>query len=399
MTGTSRCSGDNSPIALWPRTIPSGPLPCQLSRQVRGKPLRIGYVSSRFQDASATRFFLGWIRKRDTRRTEVHGWHVGLRSDRATEEVQRTCTRFDWFPDGFEETCVSIRDRSLHALIFLDIGIEPLMTQLAAMRLAPVQCMAWDHPVTSGLPTIDFALSAELSEPAGAESHYSERLVRLPGVGVCFQRPVIPTPLLRKTRRDFGLGESDVVYLCCQSIFKFLPASDEVFAQIARQVPSARFVFTSPNESLTRELLSRLRSAFSAAGLAADEHCIMLPHLSHFDYWNLHLVGDVFLDTIGWSSAGSVFEAIACRVPVVTLAGNLMRGRQGAAILMQLGLTETVASDMAGYADIAVRLGRERTWREELRGRTEQGWPKLFSDSRSATALERFLWQATEEQL
>jgi predicted O-linked N-acetylglucosamine transferase (SPINDLY family) len=149
--------------------------------------------------------------------------------------------------------------------------------------------------------------------------HYSEKLITLPGIGVCYTRPLIPSPLLRKTRQDFGLREDSVVYLCCQSVFKFLPQNDHVFAEIAQRVSNAQFVFTSPNETLSAELLARLRPAFEAAGRRGEHHCVILPHLHHLDYWNLHLVGDIFLDTIGWSSGGSVFEAIACRVPVVTL--------------------------------------------------------------------------------
>ena len=77
--------------------------------------------------------------------------------------------------------------------------MDPLMTQLAALRLAPIQCVTWGHPVTSGLPTVDYFLSSELMEPKDGQDHYSERLIRLPGIGVCYAKPVIPRPLLNKT--------------------------------------------------------------------------------------------------------------------------------------------------------------------------------------------------------
>ena len=41
---------------------------------------------------------------------------------------------------------------------------------------------AWGHPMTSGLPTIDAFLSADAMEPPDAQDHYSEELVRLPGL-------------------------------------------------------------------------------------------------------------------------------------------------------------------------------------------------------------------------
>lgn len=60
------------------------------------------------------------------------------------------------------------------------------MTPLTALRLAPLQCMSWDLPVTSGLPVIDYMLTSELMEPEEANDHYSEKLLRLPGVGTCY---------------------------------------------------------------------------------------------------------------------------------------------------------------------------------------------------------------------
>src|SRR3954469_6306528 len=46
-----------------------------------------------------------------------------------------------------------------HVLIYPDINMDPAAAALAALRLAPVQCMSWGHPETSGYPTIDYFLS------------------------------------------------------------------------------------------------------------------------------------------------------------------------------------------------------------------------------------------------
>ena len=140
------------------------------------------------------------------------------------------------------------------------------------------------------------------------------------------------------------------------------------------------------------------RARGSRAGLAAERHCVVLPQLKHLDYWNLHRVADIFLDTIGWSSGGSVFEAVACRVPVVTIPGELMRSRQGYAILSQLGVTDTIARDGNHYVEIAVRLAEDLSFREDLVGRMVLGFPGLYSDNRGVGALEEFLIKAIRKQ-
>lgn len=355
-----------------------------------GLPIKVGYVSSRFRDVSSIHYFLGWLRGHDRARFEVHAWHVDHHFEQVTEEVRHLCSTFH-HSDSLEDICWSIRQKEPQVLIFLDVGLDPLMTQLAALRLAPVQCMAWDHPVTSGLPTMDYALTGDLTELSRGDAHYSEQLVRLPGVGVCFRRPLIPAPILFRTRRDFGLGEERPVFLCCQSLFKFLPQNDWIFPAIARQVPNAQFVFIKLNNAVGNDFLKRLDQAFLQTGLRAADYCVMLTRLSRLDYWNLNLVADVFLDTIGWSSGVSVFDAIACKLPVVTIPGSSMRSRQAHGILNQLGVPEMIAGSDQEYVDLAVKLAVRKDWREEMKRREVNGYTSLYDDGRSVRALEEFI--------
>jgi protein O-GlcNAc transferase len=359
--------------------------------------LRVGYVSSRFRNLSATKYFLGWLRQHAPERFVVYAYHVGRKQDAVTEEVRRVSRFFRQLSSSLEETCQAIRNDELHLLVFLDVGMDPVTTQLAALRLAPVQCAAWDHPITSGLPTIDYFISSVLAEPEEAQDQYSETLILLPGVGVCYQKPIIPTVLLNKTRRDFGIRENAIVYLCCQYAFKYLPDQDSIFAEIAKQVRNSQFVFLTENAAVASSLSRRLDRAFSAMGLSAGEHCVLLPAVDRFTYWNLYLIGDVFLDTIGWSGGVSTFEAIASRVPVVTLPGRFMRGRQSYAILTQLGVTDTISHNKQEYVEIAVRLGLDRAWRDDVIRRMTRGFASLYSDKTCVRALEYFFERAVHE--
>ena len=215
--------------------------------------LRIGYVSSRFRNLSTTKYFLGLLQEHSQERFVTYAYHVGRKTDSITEEVRRVSRYFRHLSNSLEDTCQAIRNDDLHLLVYLDIGMDPVTTQLAALRLAPIQCAAWDQPITSGLLTIDYFISSALAEPEVAQDHYSETLIRLPGVGVCYQKPVIPTVLLNKNRRDFGLRDDAVVYLCCQYAHKYLPNQDHVLAEIAKQVRNAQFVFLTENDGIARD--------------------------------------------------------------------------------------------------------------------------------------------------
>ena len=374
----------------WARRVVTPP--------VRGK-IRVGYLSARLTNMSAVKLFGGWLREQNRQQFEIVVYHAGRLTDRATRQLQQLDLRFRQFSGGLEEIAEAVLEDRLHVLVFLDFGMHPIMAQLAALRLAPVQCVAWDTPVTSGLPTMDYFLSSALMEPANAEDHYSETLARLPGVGVSFVKPVIPSVLLTKKRQDFGLQDEAVVYLSCQSLFKYLPDNDGVFAQIARRVPNSQFAFLVTNEVVGKDFQSRLNRAFARVGLRADDYCLWLPEMPTLDYWNLNLVADVFLDTMQWSGGVTTFEAIACGLPVLTLPGSLMRARHACAILTQLGVTDTIATNEAEYVDMAVRLGRDRQWRQDIIDRMVTGYPKLYSDARPVRALEEFFREAVSRTL
>ena len=266
-----------------------------------GGQLRIGYVSARFRETSVTKAFLGWLREGNRERIALFAYHASRRTDAITDQVRSAVENFRELGSAPGDAANTIRNDELHLLVFLDVGMEPHMTQLATLHLAPIACAAWDYPVTSGLPSIDYFLSGESMEPEDAQDHYSEKLVLLPGSESNYTKPVIPTVLLFKSRRDFGIRDDAIVYLSSQTVFKYLPLQDQLFAQIARSVPNSQFVFLVTNEIVRSDLERRLGRAFAAAGLDAADHRVLLPEKAMLDYWNLHRNADVILDTIGLS--------------------------------------------------------------------------------------------------
>jgi protein O-GlcNAc transferase len=385
------------------RRIMAGNYP-EWSRPVQMPPfsadakIRVGYVSSSFRIHSVCKTHLAWLTEHDRKRFEVFAYHVGKHVDAVTDEARRTADHFHHIPRDLEQTCRTILADNLHILVFLEVGMHSLMTRLAALHLAPIQCVTWGHPVTSGLPTMDYFISSELMEPEDGQQHYTERLIRLPGIGVCYRKPVIPRPLLNKPRSHFGLQEDRIVFLCSQSSFKYLPQHDDLFPRIANRNRASQFVFVAGNDSVARDLRARLSRAFAAEALEESNYCVFLQRLTQFDYWNLNLVSDVFLDTLEYSGCITTLDAIACGVPVVTLPGAFMRGRQSYAILNQLGVTDTIAHDRDQYVDIAVRLGLDPEWRMQIARRMKANYKLLFGDARCVRALEDFFRSAVQER-
>ena len=372
----------------WTRT-PAGP-----SRR-EARRIRIGYVSAHFHDHAVSRMYLGWLEAHNTDEFELFAYHVGGNADHVTERARRACDHFRGsFADLGATYSQALADK-LDIAVFLDVGMHPTMTQLSTARVAPVQCAGWGFPTTTGSSAVDYFLSSELMEPPDGDMHVSEDLIRLPGIGLCYDRPAVPRTLLDGSRSSVGLDSDRIVYLCCQQPLKYLPQHDDVFPRIAKEVPAAQFVFLSPNDIVGRTLRRRLDVAFSKMNLAAERYCAILPERGRFDYWNLNLASDVFLDSFEWSGLTTTMEAVACGLPVVTLPGRFMRGRHSYGILTQLEIPETIARDKTDFVRIATRLGCDRDWRRQIVHRMDSNQDRLYSDLRSVAALEQFYRDVT----
>ena len=383
-----------SRIGNYSKTSPPSSLLSISSDRTSSRKIRIGYLSSHFRDHTVAQLFSGWLRHCDKDEFEVVCYYTGKNQDEMTALFKQHSDAFyhisENLPNSFERLCQQVLADQLDALIFTDIGMSPHTDKIAALRLAPIQSVAWGHPITSGLPTIDYFLSSDRMEPDHAADHYTEQLVRLPGIGISYPHPVLPKT--RKSRADFNLSDRSVVYLCCQSLYKYLPQYDYIFAEIATQVPTAKFVFLSSLNSsyITDKFQRRLERAFAAYGLSSQDYCAILPRLDRDDYLSLNLVADIFLDSIDWSGGNTTLEAIACNLPIVTLPGEFMRGRHAYAMLQMLEIADTIAASAADYISIATRLGLEPQWRQEIVEQIQVRSTQLYDDKTCIIALEDF---------
>lgn len=365
-----------------------------------GERIRVGYISTHLHNHNGANWALGWIKNHHRQDFQIYCYHVGFKTDKLTEQFQLCSHSYVHIPNSLEAICNQIIADKLHILVFPAIGMSAVDGQLASLRLAPIQCTAWGHPVTSGLPTVDYYLSSELMEPENAQDHYSEQLVRLPNIGLCYSKPILPP--FKSSRSEFGLPEDSILYLCCQSIFKYLPQYDYIFTVIARQLSNAKFVFISASvtegEYVTNLFQKRLHKAFALAGLNSEDYCIILPRQNSADFLRLNLVCDIFLDTFAWNGGNTTLNAIACNLPVVTCPGEFMRGRHSYAFLEMLGVTDTIANSEAEYIEIAVKLGLDPVWRKNIAEQMSQNHDRLFDDKTCVDGLEAFYKQVVEEK-
>jgi predicted O-linked N-acetylglucosamine transferase (SPINDLY family) len=365
----------------------------------RDEPVRIGIVSGQFFNHSVWKMPVrGWLTQLDRSRFRLFCYHTAGKVDAETDGARALSERFVQGPLGGIEAWREevLRDRP-HVLLYPEIGMDPMSAQLAALRLAPVQCTSWGHPSTSGFPTIDYFLSADGMEPPDADEHYTERLVRLPNLSIYCELPDIKPEAI--DRQTLGLRPDACVYWCGQFLSKYLPQHDEIFPRIAREVPGCQFLFIDAGAgggTVGRQFRGRLQRAFAARGLDSEQHCVFSGRMNSPRFSASLARSDIFLDSIGWSGCNTALESTAHDLPIVTMASPFMRGRHSLAILQQMGMAETVAETVDAYVAIAVRLARDAEWRGDVRGRIAVNKHALYRDRFAIDALQSFLLQAAQ---
>ncbi len=373
---------------LGARAEPRYYAPRAKRRLAKGARLRVGFLSGFFRDCTAGKYFRSWTAGLDRARFEVFVYYTAYIRDAFSEALAKEVEHHRHIVDTVPRIADVVLADALDVLVFPDVGMDTSSYLLAGMRLAPVQCAGWGHPVTTGQAAIDHYLTCGAMEPEGAEAHYTERLERLPGIGTRYSRP---GPGSGKSRAELGLPPEGTLYLCPQSLFKVHPDNDALFARVLEEDPAGRLVFFEDQDPpLTRDFRARLARALAARDVS-ESRAVFLGRAGHADYLRVNALADAMLDTLHWSGGNTSLDAIAMGLPVVTLPGAFMRGRQSAAMLGLAGVPELVAKDADDYVRLAVRLGTDAAWRAAVRGKLAEGAPRLFDDPAPVEALARFL--------
>ena len=193
---------------------PSNRSPSTQIESAGKKRIRVGFVSAHFRRHTVNKLFSGWVRELDRSQFDVTVYHLGHWLDLDSRSLALDVT-LHHVPGQIHQTAARIAKEQFDVLIYPEVGMDADVLRLASLRLASLQCMAWGHPVTSGLPTIDVFLSSERMEPEHSADQYTEELICLPGLSVCLKSPAKCDGL---ERGGMSLPMDRVIVLSCQIV-------------------------------------------------------------------------------------------------------------------------------------------------------------------------------------
>ncbi|NEQ36711.1 MAG: hypothetical protein F6K40_10645 [Okeania sp. SIO3I5] len=308
-------------------------------------------------------------------------------------------------PDNLSEQVEKIRQAELD-ILFISTNVTAAtnpVTLLALHRLARIQIVDANSPVTTGMRHIDYYISSKLSEPKNnAEQHYTETLIKLDSPPQCFdfgtEEKILPT--IKINRENFGIDENSVVYISGANYYKIIPEVEATWAKIIANVPNSILVLYpfNPNWSPSYPVnifRRRITSTFAKHNIREERLIILEAAPNRADVQERLKIADIYLDSYPYSGMTSLIDPLQVGLPIVALEGEYSRSQKGASLLRELQITDLITNNEEDYIQLAINLGKNREFREEKCVQIQQkmGSKHRFIDSRTFSEEISHLFQ------
>lgn len=284
--------------------------------------------------------------------------------------------------------------------LLLDLSGHTIGNRLGVLlrRPAPRQVSWLGYFGTTGLPCIDAVIADPHSVPAQEQRFFSERLLCMPHSRLCLTPPKDAPEVAAEPPMAALPG---ITFGCFQNVNKINHRVLGLWQRILLAVPGAVLRLQNGQFEHATQVL-RMRARLREAGIDLRRVWIS-NNLPREHYLGQYAEVDVLLDTFPYPGGTTTAEAIWMGVPTLTLATPGMLGRQGQALLENVGLGDWVAHSEDDYVARAVALAQDREGtvaqlrllRSDLRETARRS--PLFDAKTFAADLERLLRQFCSE--
>jgi len=360
-------------------TMPKpGPTPVWPTRPP-GERIRIAYLSSDLHEHATARLLAGVLEAHDRSRFEVFAVSYGPETG-GPMQVRLKAACEHWIAArnlSDTEIALKCREQGIDIAVDLKGYTQDGRPGVLAQRAAPVQVSWLGYPGPLAAHA-DVVLADAVTLPPGAESDWSEAVVRLPhyqpndALG-----PVLPPP----SCAEAGLPEGAPVFCCFNNPAKITPEVFAAWMTILNAAPgSVLWLYAGAPAAA-----ENLRAHAVAAGIA-PERLIFAEPVPHDQHLARHALADLVLDTRPYGAHTTASDALRMGVPVLTLPGKSFASRVGASLLTAIDMPELIAQSEADYIAKAVALVADPTLKTRVVEAVQRS--TLFDPAAFARSLE-----------
>lgn len=358
-----------------------------------GRRLRIGFISGDLRNHAVASFIEPMLKRLAARPgLALYAYYNHVIQDTVSARVRETVAQW--------RDIAELDDAAAEALIRAD-GIDILIDlaghtscnrlPVLARKPAPLQASWIGYPGSTGLAAVDYFLTDQYMTPPGQYDHlFTEKLVYLPAV-VAFE-PARQAPELA------ALPALTNGYLSFGSFNRLSKISRKVIAvwgALLRALPDARLVMAGmPKRGGGHEQLQTWLQEEGIDPARTSFH----PRSGMHDYLSLHNRIDICLDTFPYSGGTTTLHALYMGVPMLTLTGDTMAGRQSTCLLAHHGLAQFIARDAEDFVAKGLAASRDLAALAHVRSTLRATSPLWTPDGveRIADGLEqalRLMWE------
>jgi protein O-GlcNAc transferase len=313
--------------------------------------LKVGFLSPDLHTHPVGFFIVGLLEHIDQTQLDIACYSNSSLADDLTTRIRSSASLWrDVWGWSDEQLDAQIREDGIDILFDLAGHTQGNRLLVFARKPAPIQISWAGYPGTTGLEAIDYILADRHEIPPAAETHYRERVLRMPDAYVCYEPPayapaVSPLPALTRGHVTFG-SFSNPVKLNTEVV--------AVWARILAQVPQSRLLLRYQGLD-DPDLAAHLKTLFAGHGIDPDRVSLQ-GKLPHPQLLELYTEVDIALDPFPYNGGLTTLESLWMGVPVITWPGETFAGRHSLTHLTTIGLTDTVASDPDHYVALAASL-------------------------------------------
>lgn len=241
----------------------------------------------------------------------------------------------------------------------IDVLIHPCTFKaryrlVLAYRAAPLQMAGINFVSTSGLSATDYLLSdATLTPPGTSEHLFTEKLIRLP-VFNCYGVPADAPPVAPPPARQAGV----VRFGSFNNPAKLGTQALGVWAAALHAIPTSRLLLKHRafEDAVVRD---RFLARFAVLGIKPERVGFAGFTASQRDYLAAYQEVDIALDAMPFNGGTTSYEAIWMGVPVLTIAGDILMGRQTGSLMAAVSRPEFVTNSKESFVAQALSLSQD----------------------------------------
>ena len=244
-----------------------------------------------------------------------------------------------------------IQDDGIDILIDLSGHTAYNRLPVFARKPAPLQLTWIGYPMTTGLQAMDYYLTDRYLSPPGIfDAQFTEKLLRLPA-----NAPFMPEQNAPAVSAAPCEHNGHITFGSFNRPNKISQAVIRHWSDLLKAVPEAKMVVGGmPSDQIS----ASMRAAFIKEGIASERLSFYL-QTNMQDYLSLHRLVDVCLDTFPYAGGTTTSHALWMGVPTLTMAGDTLPGRVGAAVLGHAELHDFIAQNQTEFLQKGIALASQ----------------------------------------